>query len=297
MRTTPGNNFEPQLTMARHIIDRFSPEDERLALGNGPEYLRSLGKELGVKDILLRPMTAGKDKHPSVDAMLVPLPGGYSVVIDEKAPESRQRYSLAHELAHIMLLELDPTSEELPKVPRFRTAAAEDEKWKAEERLCDEIAAELLMPEKLFSAEVANMGHSLRHLPRLAGRFQASLTAAAIRYWELLPEPCQLFRWRRPEGNIQQLKPDWQMRNKIPGISISPVTALSIARRNEFNAVRENWRTLRFLFSYELLLAKCKANKESHIQPLMFETEHIGFGGPSNRTVFSAVYLDPDLCN
>ncbi len=82
--------------------------------------------------------------------MLVPLSGVYSVVIDEKASESRQRYSLAHELAHIMLLESDPASDDLLKAPRFRSAAAEDRAWKAEERLCDEIAAELLMPEMLF---------------------------------------------------------------------------------------------------------------------------------------------------
>ena len=281
----------------RRIIHGFMSEDERIAEATLPGHLYRFAEDLGVSKILNRAMPTRQDKHPGIDAMLVPLSGGYSVVIDEKAPESRQRYSLAHELAHIMLLESDPTSEELPKVPRFRTAAAEDEMWRAEERLCDEIAAELLMPEKLFSAEVANLGHSFRHIPSLANRFRTSLTATAIRYWELIPEPCQLFRWRTTESSVQQLKPDWQMRNKVPGISISPVTAWSIARRNEFSAVKENWQSLRFLFSYEYLLAKCKANEESYIRPLIFETEHIGFGGPGNRTVFSAVYLDPDLCN
>ncbi len=297
MDYSPRSARKCEPNRVRRIINAFVPEEARLAATADPGHLRLLGEDLGVKNILTRSMPNGADNHPGIDAMLVPLAGGYSVVIDDRASESRQRYSLAHELAHIMLLESDSPGEDLPRVPRFRSAAAEDERWKAEERLCDEIAAELLMPEKLFVEEVTNLGHSFRHLPRLASQFRTSLTSTAIRYWELLPEPCQLFRWRMIESNVQQLKPEWQMRNKVPGISISPVTVWSIAKRNEFGVVKENWQTLRFLFSYECLLAKYKANKDRKIRPQIFETEHIGFGGPSNRTVISAVYLDPDMCN
>ena len=288
-------NFEPD--RVRRIINRFVPEGERLSRTSDLGHLRLLAEDLGVNSILIRSMPSRADNHPGIDAMLVPLSGGYSVVIDERAPEARQRYSLAHEMAHIMLLESDPASEYLTKAPRFRTADADDRMWRAEERLCDEIAAELVMPEKLFSAEVANLGHSLRHLPSLANRFRTSLTATAIRYWELLPEPCQLFRWRTAESNVRRLKPEWQMRNKAPGLSISPVTALSLTRRNEFSAVKENWHTLRFLFSYESLLTKYIGNKDSYVRPLTFEAEHLGFGNPGNRNVISAVYLDPSTCN
>ena len=286
-----------QPNRVRQLIGRFVAENARLEATTQPGHLRKLGATLGVQSILTRSMPSRQDKHPGIDAMLVPLPAGYSVVIDQNAPDSRQRYSLAHELAHIMLLELDPASEDLPKAPRFRSAAAEDKAWQTEERLCDEIAAELLMPERLFSSELARLGNSLKHLPQLASLFRTSLTATAIRYWELLPEPCQLLRWRPVETRGQQLKPAWQMRNKAPGLSIYPITASSIARRNEFSAVRENWQDLRTLFSYECLLAKHKAGDEPYILPLAFEAEHIGFGSPVNRTIISAVYLDPNLCN
>ena len=85
-------------------------------------------------------MTGAQEQHPGIDAMFVPLSEGYSVVINEQAPETRQNYSLAHELAHIMLLEAEPSRGSLPKSKRYRSA---NEKWKDEERLCDPIAAEL----------------------------------------------------------------------------------------------------------------------------------------------------------
>ena len=292
-RTTPSR----QPNRVRQLIGRFVAENARLEATTQPDHLRKLGATLGVQSILTRSMPSRQDKHPGIDAMLVPLPAGYSVVIDENATHSRQRYSLAHELAHIMLLESDPASEDLPKAPRLRSAAAEDNAWQVEERLCDEIAAELLMPERLFSSELARLGNSLKHLPQFASLFRTSLTATAIRYWELLPEPCLLVRWRPAEKESQQIRPAWQMRNQVPGISVCPVTASSVRRRNEFSTVRENWQTLRTSFSYESLLAKYNTDGEAYILPLTFETEHIGFGRVENRTVISAVYLDPEMCN
>ena len=223
--------------------------------------------------------------------MLVPLPAGYSVVIDENAPESRQHYSLAHELAHVMLLELESSTHELPKATRYRSSSSKADEWKAEERFCDEIAAELLMPEKLFAAEVMKLGRSLEHMPQLAKLFGTSLTATAIRYWELLPEPCQLIRWRPTERKSGFTRPTWQMRNIPPGFQICPITASSIAKRNEFVAVRETWKTMRSLVSRECLLAKYKSMGQRYVRPATFQADHFAFGNPGNRTVISAVYL------
>ena len=276
---------------ARQLINKFVPEDARLPRTGDSDHLHLLGDELGVTNILTRSLTGGRDEHPGIDAMLVPLPSGYTVVIDEKAPESRQHYSLAHELAHIMLLELESSTQELPKARRFRSSSSTADKWKAEERLCDEIAAELLMPEKLFTAEVREMGRSLEHMPQLAKLFRTSLTATAIRYWELLPEPCQLIRWRPTEHKRGFTRPTWQMRNKPPGFNICPITASSIVKRNEFLGVREAWKTMRSLVSRECLLAKYKSMGQRYVRPETFHADHIGFGNPANRTVISAVYL------
>ena len=286
------DGVEHEANPVKQIISRFVPEGVRLARTSNPGHLQSFGEELGVRHILTRPMSGMQDHHPGIDAMLVPLSEGYSVVIDEQAPGTRRDYSLAHELAHIMLLAMESSSEGLPTTPRYRSSASATDKWKAEERLCDAIAAELLMPEKMFTAEVKKFGRSLKHLSRLAKIFGTSLTATAIRYWELLPESCQLIRWRQPANQRALVIPTWQMRNKSPGPHICPVTASSIAKRNEFHTLQETWRTMRTSVSHESLLVRYGTAGRRQIRPEIFETESIGFGGPNNRTLVSAVYLD-----
>ena len=222
--------------------------------------------------------------------MLVPLPEGYSVVINQNAPHTRQRYSLAHELGHIMLLEAD-SSPLMPSTPRrYRSYISRAEDSDAEERLCDVIAAELLMPEKTFTERVRAFGRSLEHLPRLAYLFDTSLTATAIRYWELLPEPCHLIRWRTSSYRPGIL-PAWQRRNRVPGPRLYPVRGLSESGPNVFQAIRESWKTLRMSASREKLLVKEKAGGRYYARTSTFEAESIGFGSGSNRSVMSAVYL------
>lgn len=287
--TSRGQNLD---VPAKHIIDQCIPEGVRLARSSEPGHLDLLGKELGVKSILTRPMSSRQEQHPGIDAMLVPLPEGYSVVIDERASYSRRNFSLAHELAHIMVLETQSFVEDLPGAFKFRSSVSATDRWKAEERLCDAIAAELLMPERTFTVEAARFGSSLENLPRLANQFGASLTAAAIRYWELLPEPCQLIRWRTARGKNEAIRPTWQMRNKSAGLYICPITPTSMSRRNEFRTLRDTWKTLKTLVSHECLLVKHGTSGRHDIQPVTFEVEHIGFGGLNNRTILSAVYLD-----
>jgi Zn-dependent peptidase ImmA (M78 family) len=288
MGSSRADSAERAAKPAKRIISRFVSEEQRLARTARHGHLYLLGKELGVKNVLTRPMTGAQEQHPGIDAMLVPLPEGYSVVINERAPETRRAYSLAHELAHIMLLELKSSAEGVPKAKRYRSA---NEKWKAEERLCDAIAAELLMPEDKFSEVVARYGQSVEHLPRLANMFGTSLTSTAIRYWELLPEPCHLISWKPRVQEREVIAPNWQMRNTSPGPKIYSVTAFSIARRNEFQTLRKAWRTMRTSVSYESLLVKHVTSGKRYARPAPFETESIGFGASNNRTVLSAVYL------
>ena len=92
-----GSEARPGKT-AQGIISGFIPEHQRLARTTNADHLQSLADELGVKRLLTRPLTGIKDQHQGVDAMLVPLPDGYSVVVNENAPSVRRRFSLAHEL-------------------------------------------------------------------------------------------------------------------------------------------------------------------------------------------------------
>lgn len=270
---------------AQRIISRFISEPRTTK----PGYLQLLGDKLGVKRFLTRPLTNFKGQDPGVDAMLVPLPEGYSIIINQKASYERQRFSFAHELGHIMLLASEST---LGSSTRYRSSSSPTKNKKAEERLCDAIAAELLMPEETFTRELMESGRSLRRLPQLANLFGTSLTATAIRYWELLPEPCHLIKWRSSTYRKGSIVPDWQMRNEVPGSRLLPITGSPRARPNEFRVVRETWRSLKRSTSHENLLVEYVVEGRRYVRTMTFEAESIGFGSPNNRAALSAVYLE-----
>lgn len=292
MGSSRDSRATPATSEVRRIICRFIPEHSRLSGTFSPDHLKSLADEMGVKSLLARPLAGVQDQHPGVDAMLVPLTEGYVVVVNENASHTRQRYSLAHELGHIMLLATEPSLLRHTNPARYRSSTLVDKGRKAEERFCDAIAAELLMPEKVFAVEVEKSGRSLERLPRLANLFGASLTATAIRYWELLPEPCHLIRWKSSTRRAGVIAPAWQMRNKVPGPYLQPILESSRASSNEFRTLREAWNTLRRSASRESLLVKYAVAGKHYLQTMTFETETIGFGSQTNRAALSAVYLD-----
>ncbi len=276
---------------AQEIISRFIPEHSRLSGTTNADHLESLAAELGVKSRLTRPLTGIKDQHPGVDAMLVPLPGGYSVVINENAPYGRQRFSLAHELGHIMLLATETSTLTSPTPTRYRSSNSAVNDTKAEEHLCDAIAAELLMPEKMFTDEIRKFGASLMHLSRLANVFDTSLTATAIRYRDLLPEPCHLIQWESSIRRNGDIVAEWKMRDRVPGPYLHPVVGSSSARPNEFSTVRKNWSTLKKSKSLESLLVNEVIAGKRYVQTRTFEAESMGFGYQKSRAALTAVYL------
>ena len=117
---------------------------------------------------------------PGCDAMLLPLRGrGFQIVCSPRVrSEGRIRFSLAHELAHTLF---DDCGSVLKMRTRHREASLQDEEL---ERLCDQGAAELVMPRRWFSGEMATMGERAGSVPELARRFGVSLEAAAVRMVE-----------------------------------------------------------------------------------------------------------------
>ena len=264
---------------AQGIVRQFVPEQLRNPDAREKDHLELLAEELGVRHIVRRPLTGIQDHHPGVDAMLVPIPDGYSVVVNDKAPITRQRYSMAHELAHIMLL----CREAMHTAGRGHQ---EDE-----ERLCDAIAAELLMPEEAFTSASLQFGHTLKDVPRLAGLFGTSLTATTIRLWELLTEPCQIICWKARTNMRGAIAPAWQMRNEAPGPRLPLGWSSQVAMGTGFLSLRESWSTLESSATRECLLVEIRAGRKRYVQRMMFDVESVGFGSGLKRAALSLVYL------
>ena len=160
----------------------------------------------------------------------------------------------------------------------------------AEEKLCDAIAAELLMPSDLFSERAAETGQSLRNVPRWADYFGTSITATAIRFVELVPAPCLLVRWVANKKHPDALRRSWQFRNHVPGPSVE-LTATAKAGETVFEGARSAWLQSGVKATREQVLQRTN-DRGRHIRFPYYRTESVAFGRSNTKFVVSAVYLD-----
>lgn len=108
------------------------------------------------------------------------------VYLRDGLPESRRRFTIAHELGHRLLLH--------PRAPaeRYRRRLVGD----AEERLCDDIAAAILLPGQWVTAHFNQAPHTLNTVRRLSGRTNTSMSASLVRLCEVLGWEESLLRFR-----------------------------------------------------------------------------------------------------
>jgi hypothetical protein len=130
----------------------------------------------------------------SDDAELVPDGhGGVTMRVNADRPETRQRFSMAHEISHTFFP--DYTSKAWCRTDaRYRDRQNPDELL---ESLCDIGAAELLFPQPWFGRDAASIGCA-NDLMQLASTYHASRDATIRRYAETSPEPIAavFFTWK-----------------------------------------------------------------------------------------------------
>jgi hypothetical protein len=128
----------------------------------------------------------------------IPLPGQSglllnpdhgTIFISSDDPATRQRFSEAHELMELLFATQSPA-------PSWSSRGRSLFSDKAKERLCEEGAAELLMPLSTFVPYVNQWGVSLETGQRLAELYGVSLTAALLRAVRFGPGQHALVLWK-----------------------------------------------------------------------------------------------------
>lgn len=170
---------------AVQAVDRFVEafgEPEQLPLD-----LLELASFLGIKESADAPAF-------SPDAELAPDgEGGVEMRLNPDRPETRQRFSIGHEITHTFFP--DHTSHIWPRADaRYRDLSNPDDYL---EMLCDAGAAELVFPRRWFVRDAAGI-RSAADLVTLAGAYKASRQATVRRYAELHTEPvaAAYFSWK-----------------------------------------------------------------------------------------------------
>jgi Zn-dependent peptidase ImmA (M78 family) len=106
---------------------------------------------------------------------------GFVITVNSNESPERQRFTVCHEIAHIVL-ELPSAHRELPSWSFAKSDL--NEVW------CDIFASELLMPYQRFQKEIPEGDPSVDVIETLAQAFGASFPATASRYASLVPFPC-----------------------------------------------------------------------------------------------------------
>ena len=144
------------------------------------------------------------------DAMTIERPDrGFTLFLKSSQPKVRHRFSVAHELAHLLLTPV------LGKrvIHRRRFAKHQDPFGDQVEYLCNDMAAAILMPASHIGAIISDNGYSARCVPEIARTFDTSFEAASRRFVHLKEDCCGLVVWRKDGTKISyQQSTIWNQR-------------------------------------------------------------------------------------
>ena len=207
---------------ARRIAESYSLEAQVRRAD-----LKQLAERLGVVSV--------EESAIASDAMLLPVGGGFKIVLKAASTPGavvRQRFSFAHELGHLLLC-LSGYTNDLHSDAKYRNS----DKQSKEERLCDQIAAEILMPRSLFTQDLARRGAGLASLSGLARAYETSILATAKRIVDLTPETVIMGVWRQAGSPTARYALEWaysrSRRYGVPSPSRTPRRRLWLIGRSD----------------------------------------------------------------
>jgi Zn-dependent peptidase ImmA (M78 family) len=137
---------------------------------------------LGVRAITRRRMVE--------DGRLDHGPSRIEITVKESTSATRQRFTIAHEIGHVLLTDPGQTT------MAYRALA----KVNDIERFCDDFAAALLMPQAWVADGYRNRLRNLSTLRHLSHRASTSLSAAVVRLNRVLNWNHALVIWAKRDG-------------------------------------------------------------------------------------------------
>lgn len=144
----------------------------------------------------LRKVTDIVQRNMKVEGRLLPCDEGFIIELRKDRPHERKNFTCAHEIAHTFFYESVPTI-------KYRALASTVPQHDPEEEmLCNVAAAEMLMPQPVFSEIAADCHESPQALVVLSRLFETSITATVIRLQRLSIWNGTYILWRRKEEGL-----------------------------------------------------------------------------------------------
>ena len=149
-------------------------------LRTAPIDIESIAERFGVTNITRAKIDCSGMLHPLGRDT-------FAILLNADHPRERQRFTCAHEVAHILL-------------GRYHQSLSGNNRPTLTggdlESACDRLASEILMPRLLFEEQASSASWQLSSVRSLASMFQTSIEATAKTYVETIGEACTLFTWK-----------------------------------------------------------------------------------------------------
>ena len=149
--------------------------------------LHSIARNLGVASV--------RDMDMQTDGAVLRNNGRICIILNSRQSETRRRFTLAHEIAHLIFnKDLKVQDDER------RHRGSKTSQNRRIEFVCDAIASELLMPTAILRADVShylknNNWNGIRLIERIARDYKVSIKAAATAVAKRASQPISAAWW------------------------------------------------------------------------------------------------------
>lgn len=131
--------------------------------------------------------------------------GSFIIEVNAHSSPGRQNFTLAHEIGHTFFLPYEPSE----RNRRADKSVGEYSQKDSEERLCDIVAAELLMPERIFRDFTQDWGPSVESILSLSRLFKCSVIATSRRFVEIGGWNVSICSWRLHQHEGKGFTREW----------------------------------------------------------------------------------------
>ena len=162
--------------------------------------IKNLSFPIALDKLLLSHNAIVEEKNIPTDGRLEIEDANYKILIREKTSFERKRFTIAHELAHIIIIET------LVNSPNHLRSLTHPTTWNKVEKLCDYAAAEILVPDNDFVDSVKQFKLTTEGIEKIKCRYQVSYEVIFKKFIKNF-SPSAIILWKSKGTGLELIAP------------------------------------------------------------------------------------------
>lgn len=210
---------------------------------------------------------------------------GYAIYVSDSNPETRRRFTIAHEIGHIILIEALFHKPELIRILRYPTY------WSKVEKLCDRVASEILLPDLHFVDKIKEYGLTTEGIENICNYFGASRDSFFVKFTNIF-KPSAIILCKSQSTRTNQIIPTvFKIRSSLSSLPIKegPISTNNIMS-NIVKATIKNG----YVWSSSLT-GKINGKNSKILRISMLTPNSVHYKKSKLSTLSESEYLDKDF--